>query len=100
MSKNETKNTKELEAQAKEQADAKAIAQANAESEALAKAESDAKKAAQKSYGVDELANKHRIPSWQTAALVRLMGWEEGKLVTDDEYKKALQKLTNRRIGG
>lgn len=47
-----------------------------------------------------ELAQTHRVPTWQQAALHRLMDWEDGKLVTDAEYQSALARLSGRRMGG
>lgn len=46
------------------------------------------------------LSNRHRVPTWQQAALMRLMGWNEGKKVYDVDYTKALEALKGRRIGG
>lgn len=46
------------------------------------------------------LADRHRIPAWQQAALSRYMGWQDDKMVSDDEYRKALTGLRQRRIGG
>lgn len=41
-----------------------------------------------------------RVPSWQQAALCRFMGWEDGKMVSDAEYREALNSLKRRRLGG
>ncbi|WP_448339734.1 hypothetical protein AB9L13_00295 [Desulfovibrio piger] len=46
------------------------------------------------------LADRHRVPSWQQAALCRFMGWAEGKLVSDAEYRDALENLKRRRLCG
>lgn len=46
------------------------------------------------------LADRHRVPGWQQAALARFMGWADGKMLTDDEYREALKKLASRHIGG
>lgn len=46
------------------------------------------------------LSDRHRVPTWQQAALMRLMGWNEGKKVYDADYTKALEALKGRRIGG
>lgn len=46
------------------------------------------------------LADRHRVVGWQQAALLRLMGWEDDKRVSDAEYRAALEHLKNRRIGG
>lgn len=46
------------------------------------------------------LADRHRVPSWQQAALCRFMGWADGKMLTDDEYRAALVGLTARHLGG
>lgn len=46
------------------------------------------------------LAARHRVPSWEQAALCRFMGWADGKMLTDDEYTSALSKLAARHLGG
>ena len=46
------------------------------------------------------LADRHRVPSWQQAAVLRLMGWVDDKRVSDAEYRAALENLKHRRIGG
>lgn len=46
------------------------------------------------------LADRHRIPAWQQAALLRYMDWQDDKLVSDEDYKAAMQALKTRRIGG
>lgn len=46
------------------------------------------------------LADRHRVPTWQQSALCRLMGWEDGKMVSNAEYLDALDKLKTRRVGG
>lgn len=46
------------------------------------------------------LADRHRISSWQQAALLRFMDWTDDKLVSDAEYRAALENLKHRRIGG
>ncbi len=46
------------------------------------------------------LADRHRVAGWQQAALMRMMGWDDGKMVTDAEYRMALDKLRSRRLGG
>ena len=46
------------------------------------------------------LADRHRIARWQQAALMRCMGWENGKMVTDAEYRAALARLKSRPMGG
>lgn len=46
------------------------------------------------------LADRHRVAGWQQAALLRLMGWEDDKRVSDAEYRAALETLKSRRIGG
>ena len=47
-----------------------------------------------------ELANRHRVPVWQQAALERFMGWTDDKRVSKGEYLAALDLLKARRIGG
>ena len=46
------------------------------------------------------LADLHRVPTWQQASVCRLMGWADGKAVTNAEYMDALEKLKTRRVGG
>lgn len=46
------------------------------------------------------LADRHRVPSWQQAALLRFMDWTDDKLVSDVAYRAALEELKYRRIGG
>lgn len=46
------------------------------------------------------LADRHRIPAWHQAALLRYMGWQDDKMVTDEDYRNALDELKHRRIGG
>lgn len=58
----------------------------------------DSDSSALESLGV--LADRHRVPSWQQAALLRYAGWADDKLVTEAEYAEALEGLKNRRIGG
>lgn len=45
------------------------------------------------------LAVLHRVSGWQQAALVRMMGWEDGKVVTEAEYLAALATLSGRKLG-
>lgn len=49
---------------------------------------------------LEVLADRHRVPTWQQAALCRYMGWEDGKMVADAAYLDALDKLKTRRVGG
>jgi hypothetical protein len=49
---------------------------------------------------IEDLAAALRLPSWQSAALHRLMGWGPGKRVTAAEYDAGLVRLKTRRIGG
>ena len=46
------------------------------------------------------LADRHRVSSWQQAALLRFMDWTDDQLVSDAEYRAALENLKHRRIGG
>lgn len=46
------------------------------------------------------LADRHRVASWQQAALCRYMGWADGKMLTDAEYGEALKQLAARHLGG
>ena len=66
--------------------------------EAPAAPETDVETSALENLSV--LADRHRVPSWQQAALCRFMGWEDGKMVSDAEYREALNSLKRRRLGG
>lgn len=66
--------------------------------EAPAAPETDMEAPALESLSV--LADRHRVSSWQQAALCRFMGWADGKMLTDDEYRAALAGLTARHLGG
>ena len=66
--------------------------------EAPAALETDMEAPALESLSV--LADRYRVPSWQQAALYRFMGWADGKMLTDDEYRAALAGLTARHLGG
>ena len=46
------------------------------------------------------LADRHRVPSWQQAALLRFMDWTDDRLVSDAAYRAALEELKYRHIGG
>ena len=49
---------------------------------------------------ISRLANNHRVPGWQLAALLRFMGWNDDKMIRDGEFRQALEDLKNRRMGG
>ncbi len=49
---------------------------------------------------LDELVLAFRTPSWMQGALMRMMGWEQGKMVTKDEYGQAVERLSGRKMGG
>lgn len=55
---------------------------------------------APKLESLSTLASRHRVPSWQQAALMRLMDWTDGKMLTDAEYSAGLERLKTRRLGG
>lgn len=63
-------------------------------------AEPSAPEAEAKLESLSVLAARHRVPSWEQAALCRFMGWADGKMLTDDEYTSALSKLAARHLGG
>lgn len=54
----------------------------------------------EKLESLSALASRHRVPSWQQAALLRFMNWQDDKVVTDQEFAEALELLQRRRIGG
>ena len=49
---------------------------------------------------ISRLANNHRVPGWQLAALLRFTGWTDDRQVSEEEFVKALSGLKNRRMGG
>lgn len=49
---------------------------------------------------LDELAQRHRVPTWQIGALLRYMDWEQDKQATDAEFVGALGLLSGRPLGG
>ena len=51
-------------------------------------------------YESSALAARHRVPSWQQAALCRYMGWADGKMLTEEAYQAALNSLAQRHMGG
>lgn len=46
------------------------------------------------------LADKFRVPAWQLAALLRMNAWADDKLVAEQDFATALERLRKRRIGG
>ena len=40
------------------------------------------------------------VAAWEQAALMRMMGWADGKMIADADYRAALAKLHGRRLGG
>lgn len=50
-------------------------------------------------FTLDALADKHRVASWQQAALLRFTGWAVGKEVSEADYTAALKNLQYRRMG-
>lgn len=48
-------------------------------------------------FSIEELAVRLRVPSWQSVGINRLMGWEAGKFVSEQEYKDAVLALKNKR---
>lgn len=46
------------------------------------------------------LAIRHRVAAWEQAALMRMMGWADGKMIAGADYRAALAKLHGRRLGG
>lgn len=51
-------------------------------------------------HTISVLADRHRVPSWQVAAMLRMMGWEADKMATEQEFAEAINMLQSRRIGG
>ncbi len=46
-----------------------------------------------------ELAAKYRLPSWQSAAILKLLDKEDDAHLAEDEFTAALEKLYNRKMG-
>lgn len=46
-----------------------------------------------------ELAAKYRLPSWQSAAILKLLDKEDDAHLTENEFTAALEKLYNRKMG-
>lgn len=51
-------------------------------------------------FDLSHLADKYRVAAWQMAALMRCMGWDEGKMVSEADFLAATAKLGERRMGG
>ena len=51
-------------------------------------------------FTLDELAEKFRLAGWYRDAVQRMMGWENGKKVSEAVFRKAMAALKNRRMGG
>jgi hypothetical protein len=51
-------------------------------------------------FTLAELAETFRLPSWHSEALHRMMEWEPDKQVSEDAYRKAMEGLKTRRMGG
>lgn len=49
---------------------------------------------------VSLLAERHRVPGWQLAALLRFTGWNDDKMIREETFRQALAELKNRRTGG
>lgn len=49
---------------------------------------------------VSLLAERHRVPGWQLAALLRFTGWNDDKMIRDEAFRQALAELKSRRTGG
>ena len=49
---------------------------------------------------VSLLAERHRVPGWQLAALLRFTGWNDDKMIRDEAFRQALVELKSRRTGG
>lgn len=45
---------------------------------------------------VDELAKQFKIDSSAFAGIKMLMGWKKGKQLTEEEFKKAIQKFNKK----
>jgi hypothetical protein len=48
---------------------------------------------------VGTFINAKRLATWQSAALLRTTGWTEDKIVSEDEFLKALAGIMTKRQG-
>ena len=85
------KTTEEIQDQTPEARDA---------TEAMTADSGETKQTAAELESLSVLADRHRVVGWQQAAILRYMGWEDDKRVSDTEYRAALDHLKSRRIGG
>lgn len=46
-----------------------------------------------------ELTAKHRLPTWQSAAILRLLDKEDDVCLSEQEFLATLEKLYNRKMG-
>lgn len=46
-----------------------------------------------------ELAAKHRLPTWQSAAILKLLDKEDDVCLSEQEFLQAVEKLYNRKMG-
>ena len=46
-----------------------------------------------------ELADKHRLPTWQSAAVLKLLDKEDDVFLSEQEFLTALEKLRSRSMG-
>lgn len=46
-----------------------------------------------------ELAQKYRVPTWQSAAVLKLLEKEDDAFLSEKEFLAALEKLHGRRMG-
>ncbi len=51
-------------------------------------------------FPVDVLAAKVKIPAWELAALRQAMNWADGKQVSEQAFREALDRLRTRPQGG
>lgn len=57
-------------------------------------------KETEEELNVAALAEKHSLPSWELAGLMKAAGWAPGKQVTDTAFQNALSKFRKRPQGG
>lgn len=51
-------------------------------------------------FDVQKIAGQRGIPEWETAGMMRAVGWASGKQVTKTQFETALTNFRNRRQGG
>ena len=59
-----------------------------------------AKKTTAEFKPIFEFAKAADLPGWKVLAMCRASGWTSDKMVTEDEFNKALNSFENKAMGG